>query len=56
MNVKFILPALTEAKSAYWRPINYSLFLPLWLVQTNDQLGRNPVPSSVSTSHSLSGL
>ncbi len=29
MRVKFILPALTEAKSPYWRPIKYSLFPPL---------------------------
>ena len=28
---KFILPALTEATSAYWRPIKYSLFPPLGL-------------------------
>jgi len=26
MKVKMILPALTEAKSPYWRPIKYSLF------------------------------
>ena len=26
-----ILPALTEAKSSYWRPIKYSLFPPLGL-------------------------
>ena len=31
MYVKFILPALTEAKSPYWRPIKYSLFPPLGL-------------------------
>lgn len=31
MRVKFILPALTEAKSPYWRPIKYSLFPPLGL-------------------------
>ncbi len=29
MKVKMILPALTEAKSPYWRPIKYSLFPPL---------------------------
>ena len=29
MRVKFILPALTEARSAFWRPIKYSLFPPL---------------------------
>ncbi|WP_420136766.1 B12-binding domain-containing radical SAM protein [Sphingomonas sp.] len=31
MNVKMILPALTEAKSPFWRPIKYSLFPPLGL-------------------------
>src|SRR5882724_6604545 len=31
MKVKFILPALTEAKGPYWRPIKYSLFPPLGL-------------------------
>ena len=31
MRIKFILPALTEAKSPYWRPIKYSLFPPLGL-------------------------
>ncbi len=31
LNVKFILPALTEATSPYWRPIKYSLFPPLGL-------------------------
>lgn len=30
-HVKFILPALTEATSPYWRPIKYSLFPPLGL-------------------------
>ncbi len=31
MNVLLILPALTEAKSPFWRPIKYSLFPPLGL-------------------------
>ncbi|PWT99058.1 MAG: B12-binding domain-containing radical SAM protein, partial [Bacteroidetes bacterium] len=31
MKVKMILPALTEAKSPYWRHIKYSLFPPLGL-------------------------
>ncbi len=31
MNVKLILPSLTEAKSVFWRPIKYSLFPPLGL-------------------------
>jgi len=31
LRVKFVLPALTEATSPYWRPIKYSLFPPLGL-------------------------
>ena len=31
MRIKFILPALEEAKSPFWRPIKYSLFPPLGL-------------------------
>ena len=31
LKVKMILPALTEAKSPYWRPIKYALFPPLGL-------------------------
>ncbi len=31
MKVKMNLPALTEAKSPFWRPIKYSLFPPLGL-------------------------
>jgi len=31
VKIKFILPALEEAKSPYWRPIKYSLFPPLGL-------------------------
>lgn len=31
MKFKFILPALTEADSPFWRPIKYSLFPPLGL-------------------------
>lgn len=31
MKIKFVLPALTEAKSPFWRPIKYSLFPPLGL-------------------------
>src|SRR5581483_523863 len=33
MKVKLILPALTEAKSPFFRPIKYSLFPPLGLAQ-----------------------
>ena len=32
LKVKLILPALTEAKSPFFRPIKYSLFPPLGLV------------------------
>src|SRR6476620_4172240 len=44
MKIKMILPALTEAKSPYWRPIKYSLFPPLGLAtlaaycNTNDEI------------------
>jgi radical SAM superfamily enzyme YgiQ (UPF0313 family) len=31
LRVKFLLPALTEATSPYWRPVKYSLFPPLGL-------------------------
>ncbi|HGY5546459.1 MAG TPA: B12-binding domain-containing radical SAM protein [Prochlorococcus sp.] len=31
MKIKFILPALAEAESSFWRPIKYSLFPPLGL-------------------------
>ncbi len=31
MKIKFILPALKEAESPFWRPIKYSLFPPLGL-------------------------
>src|SRR3982751_931436 len=39
MKVKFILPALTEATSPYWRPIKYSLFPPLGLATLAAYLG-----------------
>ncbi|HEY9841621.1 MAG TPA: hypothetical protein V6D23_14255, partial [Candidatus Obscuribacterales bacterium] len=39
MRIKFILPALTEAKSPYWRPIKYSLFPPLGLATLAAYLG-----------------
>lgn len=39
MRVKMILPALTEAKSPYWRPIKYSLFPPLGLATLAGYLG-----------------
>jgi len=31
VRIKFVLPALEESKSPYWRPIKYSLFPPLGL-------------------------
>ncbi len=39
MRVKLILPALTEAKSPFWRPIKYSLFPPLGLASLAGYLG-----------------
>ncbi|MFB3904947.1 MAG: radical SAM protein [Acidobacteriota bacterium] len=39
MRVKLILPALTEAKSPYFRPIKYSLFPPLGLATLAGYLG-----------------
>lgn len=39
MKVKFILPALIEAKSPFWRPIKYSLFPPLGLATLAAFLG-----------------
>ncbi len=41
MRVKFILPALTEALSPYWRPIKYSLFPPLGLATLAAYLDEN---------------
>ncbi len=38
MRVKMILPALTEAKSPFWRPIKYSLFPPLGLATLTSYL------------------
>ena len=43
MHVKLILPALTEAKSPYWRPIKYSLFPPLGLATLAAYLDDNDV-------------
>src|ERR1043166_2261821 len=41
LRVKFILPALTEATSPYWRPIKYSLFPPLGLATLAAYLRRD---------------
>ena len=41
MKVKFILPALMEAKSPFWRPIKYSLFPPLGLATLAAYLGED---------------
>ena len=41
MKVKMILPALTEAKSPFWRPIKYSLFPPLGLATLASYLNPN---------------
>ncbi len=41
MKVKMILPALTEAKSPFFRPIKYSLFPPLGLATLAGYLGED---------------
>src|SRR5512138_3069994 len=41
MKVKMIIPALTEAKSPFWRPIKYSLFPPLGLATLAGYLDPN---------------
>lgn len=41
MKVKLILPSLIEAKSAFWRPIKYSLFPPLGLATLASYLSEN---------------
>jgi len=41
VRVKMILPALTEAKSPFWRPIKYSLFPPLGLATLAGYLDPN---------------
>lgn len=41
MKVKLILPSLTEAKTAFWRPIKYSLFPPLGLATLASYLDDN---------------
>lgn len=41
MKVKMFLPALTEAKSPFWRPIKYSLFPPLGLATLASHLDQN---------------
>lgn len=41
MHVKFILPALTEATSPFFRPIKYSLFPPLGLATLAAYLGED---------------
>lgn len=47
MRVKFILPALTEAKSPFWRPIKYSLFPPLGLATLAAYLSPDDEPELV---------
>lgn len=41
MTFKFILPALTESESPFWRPIKYSLFPPLGLATLASYLSRD---------------
>jgi radical SAM superfamily enzyme YgiQ (UPF0313 family) len=47
LRVKFILPALTEATSPYWRPIKYSLFPPLGLATLAAYLQPDDAPTIV---------
>jgi radical SAM superfamily enzyme YgiQ (UPF0313 family) len=47
VRVTFILPALTEATSPYWRPIKYSLFPPLGLATLAAYLGADDEASIV---------
>ena len=47
LRVKFILPALTEATSPYWRPIKYSLFPPLGLATLAAYLRPDDEPAIV---------
>jgi radical SAM superfamily enzyme YgiQ (UPF0313 family) len=44
LRVTFILPALTEATSPFWRPIKYSLFPPLGLATLAAYLGGDDLP------------
>src|SRR5436190_23942224 len=50
LRVKFILPALTEATSPYWRPIKYSLFPPLGLATLAAYL-RSDDEASIADEH-----
>src|SRR5215510_6491649 len=45
VKVKLILPALTEAKSPYFRPIKYSLFPPLGLATLASHLSPGDEPT-----------
>lgn len=47
MQVKFVLPALTEAKSPFFRPIKYSLFPPLGLATLASHLACDDVAEIV---------
>src|SRR5215813_13840628 len=53
LRIKFILPALTEATSPYWRPIKYSLFPPLGLATLAAYLG--PDDQAVITDEHVEG-
>jgi hypothetical protein len=47
MKIKFILPALTEAESPFWRPVKYSLFPPLGLATLAAYLDSSDEPEIV---------
>ncbi|MEW5942207.1 MAG: radical SAM protein, partial [Chloroflexota bacterium] len=51
MKVKMILPALTEAKSPFWRPIKYSLFPPLGLATLASYLDDEADEVSLTDEH-----
>jgi radical SAM superfamily enzyme YgiQ (UPF0313 family) len=51
MKVKMILPALTEAKSPFWRPIKYSLFPPLGLATLASYLDDEADEASLTDEH-----
>jgi radical SAM superfamily enzyme YgiQ (UPF0313 family) len=47
LRAKFVLPALTEATSPYWRPVKYSLFPPLGLATLAAYLRPDDEPTIV---------
>ena len=56
MKIKMILPALTEAKSPFFRPIKYSLFPPLGLATLAGYLGDEEVETVAAEAPDADGL